>query len=105
MPGQTRRASGEASRLRRWLYIALGLVIAYVFVFGDYGLYNYLRLLRVRNRIQKEVAELQREKERLTEDLERLRRDRAYLEKIAREKYRLGRPNEKIYVVRPKSQR
>ncbi len=94
------RASGSGSKLRRWLYIGLAGFLVYVFVFGDYGLYNYVRLLRMRNRIVREIDQLQREKERLTADLERLRRDRAFLEKVAREKYRLGKPNEKIYVVR-----
>ena len=99
---RTPNASGAGLRLRRWLYIGLAGFLVYVFVFGDYGLYNYVRLLRVRNRIVREIEELQRQKRQLTEDLERLRRDRAFLEKVAREKYRLGKPNEKIYVVRKK---
>ena len=99
---RTPNASGAGLRLRRWLYIGLAGFLMYVFVFGDYGLYNYVRLLRVRNRIVREIEELQRQKRQLTEDLERLRRDRAFLEKVAREKYRLGKPNEKIYVVRKK---
>ena len=90
------KASDATAGLRRWLYIGLGVFLAYVFVFGDYGLYNYVRLLRTRNKIVREIDELRREKERLTEDLERLSRDRRFLEKVAREKYRLGRPDEKI---------
>jgi cell division protein FtsB len=102
MLGKT-RASGGNPKTRRWLYIALGVGIGYVFVFGDYGLYNYFRLIRLRHRIVREIDDLRREREQLTAELERLSSDRAYLEKVAREKYRLGRPNERIYVLRKRN--
>ncbi|MDZ7374971.1 MAG: septum formation initiator family protein [candidate division KSB1 bacterium] len=96
------RASGRRGQTGRWLRFALVVLLLYIFIFGDYGVYNYFRLVRLRNRIVREIDQLRREKEELAADIERLSTDRAYLEKLAREKYHLGKPGEKIYVLRKK---
>ena len=94
-------SSGRIGKIRRWIYIFVALFLAYVFVFGDYGLYHYVQLLRRKQKIVQELRDLEQRKKELEENLKRLQNDPAFLEKVAREKYKLGKPNERIYVIKP----
>lgn len=49
--------------------------------------------------IQKKIAQLREEKEILKNEKIRIENDLGYLEKIAREKYKMVKPGEKIFKV------
>ena len=70
----------------RGVLFLIAITLLIVFVFGDHGLFQLYKLNR-------EI--LISEKNRLENDLE-------YIEKLAREKYRMALPGEKVFKVVPK---
>ncbi len=98
-------SSERIGKIRRWIYIFVAVFLAYVFVFGDYGVYHYVQLLRRKKKIVQQLRDLEERKKQLEDSLKRLQNDQSFLEKVAREKYKLGKPNERIYVIKPSRKR
>ena len=80
--------------------IAITLLI--VFVFGDHGLFQLYKLKKERAEIQKHISQLRENREVLISEKNRLENDLEYIEKLAREKYRMAKPGEKVFKVIPK---
>tara|TARA_Y100001970_G_C13597676_1_gene538639 strand:- start:165 stop:491 length:327 start_codon:yes stop_codon:yes gene_type:complete len=70
-----------------------------IFIFGDHGLLQLYKLKNEKNNIQKHITELRKERELLIIEKKRLENDLKYIEKLAREKYRMAKPDEKVYKV------
>ena len=77
--------------------ILFSLVI--VFIFGDHGVLKLYNIKNERKIIQKNIAVLRQEKENLKNEKKKLENDLGYIEKIAREKYKMVKPGEKIFKV------
>ncbi len=73
-----------------------------VFVFGDHGLLQLYKLKRERTEIQNHILKLRQNKEVLISEKNRLENDLDYIEKLAREKYRMAKPGEQVFKVIPK---
>ena len=80
--------------------IAITLLV--VFVFGDHGLFQLYKLKKERAKIQKHISQLRENREILISEKNRLENDLEYIEKLAREKYRMAKPGEKVFKVIPK---
>ena len=52
-----------------------------------------------KNKIQKHISNIRKEKEELVLEKHRLENDMEYIEKLAREKYRMAKPGEKVFKV------
>lgn len=93
----------EADNIRR-LYLILG-VLSFVtlfiifFVIGDYGLYQIYMLNRQKKQVTRHIAELKIEQDSLQEEKNRLETDLEYIEKLARERYRMAKKGEKVFRV------
>ena len=70
-----------------------------VFVFGDHGIFQLYKLKKERENIQMHITELRRNRELLTTEKNRLENDLNYIEELAREKYRMAKPGEKVFKV------
>jgi len=77
--------------------ICFSLVI--VFIFGDHGLLKLYKIKTERKIIQKKIAVLRENREKLKEEKNKIENDLSYIEKIAREKYKMVKPGEKIFKV------
>ena len=109
VPAFARGAPGvRGSPLRRrlrlsllWLGGAAVLVLSYTTLTGANGLRTYLDLRSERLRLEREVADLQRRRAEIETGLVALRdtSDTETLERIAREKYRMRRPQEKVIEI------
>ncbi len=98
------RGSPLRRRLRLsllWLGGAGVGVLLYTSLTGTNGLRTYLDLRQERLRLEREVAELQRRRAEIETGLVALRdtADTETLERIAREKYRMRRPQEKVIEI------
>ena len=61
-----------------------------------------LKLYKIKNErqlIQKKIASLREEREKLKTEKIKIENDLSYIEKIAREKYKMVKPGEKIFKV------
>ena len=77
----------------------IGALMALTFIFGDHGILQLFKLKREKTKIQDHIIELREEKEELVLEKHRLENDLDYIEKLAREKYRMAKPGEKVFKV------
>jgi len=77
--------------------ICLSLII--VFIFGDHGLIKLYKIKQKRKKIQYNITQLRQEKEKQSIKKNKIENDLDYIEKIAREKYKMVKPGEKIFKV------
>mgnify|MGYP002857707285 FL=1 len=69
-------------------------------LFNDLGLVRMFELRSKRNLIRAEIEQIKLEISEKEEEKNRLENDPDYIEKIARENYRMVKPGEKVYRVR-----
>ena len=84
--------------VRASLFLIGGLMVL-TFIFGDHGILQLYKLKKEKAKIQNHIIELREEKEELFLEKHRLENDLDYIEKLAREKYRMAKPGEKVFKV------
>ena len=77
--------------------ICMSLVI--IFIFGDHGLIKLYKIKTQRGKVQNHIAQLRQEREKRKEEKNKIENDLDYIEKIAREKYKMVKPGEKVFKV------
>jgi len=77
--------------------ICMSLII--IFIFGDHGLIKLYKIKNQRKKVQNHIAQLRQEKEKKEEEKNKIENDLDYIEKIAREKYKMVKPGEKIFKI------
>ena len=86
----------RVQRVLAWSFVP---VLVWAFVFADGGLASILsRRVRVW-KLERQVAQLERRQELLQHSIERRENDPAVLERLARERYGMARPGEKVYRI------
>ena len=85
----------------RGIIFLLCVTLLIIFIFGDHGLLQLYKLERERAKVQAQIAQLRKERERVLVEKNWLENDIQYLEKLARERYRMVKPGEKVYKVIP----
>jgi cell division protein FtsB len=78
------------------ILIFLGLIVAWL-AFGDRGFIHLYQMEKERKAYAERIRALEEENQRLLEQIERLRSDKAYIESEARKELGLLRENEVIY--------
>ena len=68
-------------------------------IFNDMGIVKWYQLRQERRHIQTEISRLILEEEDLTIELDRLENDDEYIKKIARERFHMVKPGEKVFRV------
>ena len=63
------------------------------------GIVKWYQLRKERNRIQAEIDQFIQNEAILTDELDRLKNDEEYIKKIAREKFYMVKPGEKVFRV------
>ena len=81
----------------RGVILLLGITLLIIFVFGDHGLLQLYKMKRERATVQAHIVQLRKERERVTAEKNRLENDLQYIEKLARERYRMVKPGEKVF--------
>ena len=77
--------------------ICVSLII--IFIFGDHGLIKLYKIKNQREKIQNHITQLREEREKRKNEKNKIENDLDYIEKIAREKYKMVKPGEKIFKV------
>jgi len=96
-------ASIQRSFVRGVLVLFLATLMI-IFIFGDHGLLQLHKLKRERSKIKNHISELRKDREGLIKEKYRLENDLKYIEKLAREKYRMAKPGEKVFKVIPRKE-
>ena len=68
-------------------------------VSNDLGIVRWYQLHRERNQVKIKIDQLIQEEAALTNELDRLTNDKEYIKKIARKKFHMVKPGEKVFRV------
>lgn len=78
------------------ILLSLGLILAWL-AFGDRGLIHLYQMEKERKAYAERILALEKENQRLMEQVEKLRSDKEYIESEARKELGLLKENEVIY--------
>ncbi len=96
-----RRQKAGHSRIRRWFNLLLVMVILVFLAINRRGLVKLYRLRTEQERLNGEIALLQEQTARLSQEMTSLQSDLTYIERLARDKYRMVKRGEKVFRVIP----
>lgn len=99
--GTSPQDTAPRRRMRRFLLALPVLLTAYLFLTGENGLFRILDRTRQIEAARVQIASLRAENARLAEEAALLRDDLKTIERIARERFGMVRPNESVYMVYP----
>jgi cell division protein FtsB len=85
------------------LLVVLILIAVISLILGDYGFYSYWKLRQQEKNARLEQEYLRNVEQQKAAERDRLDTDIRYIEKIAREKYRMSKKGENVYRVIDKS--
>ena len=100
---QRDRHAAESPFKRKALSLALFLILAASLLnalFGDRGLLELLKTRQELHALEQEITELNAENERLLEEVRSLKSSPLAVERLAREKLNMVRPDELILLIR-----
>ena len=66
---------------------------------NDMGIVRWYQLRNERNQVQVAIDQLIQKEAELTNELDRLTNDKEYIKKLAREKFHMVKPGEKVFRV------
>ena len=84
---------------KRLLLLLFSAFLLSLFVFNDLGLFRLYKLNSKKNEIRKEIDYLITQEIELTNEINNLSNNNEYIKNIARTKFHLVSPGEKIYKV------
>ena len=96
---KTQQLANTQKKFINGVIVLLTITFLAIFIFGDHGLFQLFKLKQEKKEIQKHITELRKERELLISEKKRLENDLNYIEKLAREKYRMAKPGERVYKV------
>ena len=77
----------------------IGIIVVTVLIFGDMGLIKYFQLKKQSEQLRTEIKLLINESKYLTDKIGKLENDMDYIERIAREEFRMAKKGEKVFRV------
>jgi len=90
---------GAPSRIKRWISVLVVFVIFLLILLNRHGFLHLYQLRTEQERLEVEIARLHERTTRLRHDMASLQSDLTYIERLAREKYRMVKRGEKIFRV------
>ena len=86
-------------RIRQITFLAVLILVATIFITGSRGTLQLYKFTRQKQDLENEIKALESEKSKLEEMKTNLENDPEYIEKIAREKYKMKKKEEKVYEI------
>ena len=102
IPGTLRyrqKTTAAKKRILRGVVLLVSIILVIIFFFGDHGIYQLIKINSERKRTQTLIAEYRLELQNLENEKQNLQHNDEYLMKLAREKYGLVKPGEKMFRV------
>lgn len=97
-PRASQKTSAEEKvRVKKIIALIVLLSLVWLFFAPGLGIVSYMKKKAELKRVENEAIHLKKANVKLQEEIDKLLTDPVYLEKLAREKYDLLKPNEKVY--------
>ncbi len=92
--------------LSPWHYLLFAgiVIVCFLFLRGNYGYIQYKQFQKQKKELIQQIGDLKKEQTELEKEIEDLLHNYRYIEKIVREKYKMGKNGEKIYFMIPPSE-
>ena len=87
----------QQNRLLKIILLLVCVAVAWLLFSPSTGIYGLLKLRNKAAVLEQQTIELTRANEELRKEIDRLKNDPDYLEKIAREKYGMLKKNEQVF--------
>lgn len=98
---ELRRQVLSEIRKRRLIFstfaVLTSIYIIFIFVFGESGLIKYIEMKGKKVRLEREIKDIEITNEALRRELQLLKENPFYIEKYAREEFRMAKPDEYIF--------
>ena len=99
-PRAARQQMAETQRqFVRGVLFLIGVTLLIIFIFGDHGLFQLYKLKQERKQVQIHIAQLRENREKFIAEKNRLENDLDYIEKLARERFKMAKAGEKVFKV------
>ncbi len=89
----------QKKRIKLFIIIAFVSLIALFFFIGDRGTYKLFTFYNQKQDLVNEIEQVETEKSKLDTIQAKLKSDPEYIEKVAREKYKMKKKGERVYQV------
>ena len=86
-------------RFKQLVILSFFLLLLLFLGTGSRGTFNLWQISREVNTLKEDIKTLEEEKKELEEIKDKIENDSTYLEKIAREKYKMKKKGEKVYEI------
>ena len=83
-----------------YVLTVIATVFIMVLVLNDFGLITYFKLKNRHKILDEELQQLLVQQNNLRSEINKLQTDQEYIEKIAREKFMMVKPGERVYRVK-----
>lgn len=88
-------------RRTQWFLVSCVCLLLLIYVmFSNYGIINTLKLQNHQKHLVTAITTEQNARDSLTKRYRLLKRDTLYIEQVAREKYGLVKPSEKVFIIK-----
>jgi len=98
-------AQYEKTRVRKIVFLIVCGALLWIFFAPGLGIVSYMSKRSELKRAEAETISLQEANKELQAEIDRLLSDPVYLEQLAREKYNMLKPNERVYDFSRKSKK
>tara|TARA_B100000029_G_scaffold160017_1_gene155792 strand:+ start:90 stop:407 length:318 start_codon:yes stop_codon:yes gene_type:complete len=97
---QKRRKKSLKKHYSKFKVLGVLFIAQAVFlIFNEFGLKKWIELNKTKNNLQSEIQTLLTQQINLQDEIVKLNIDQDYIEKIAREKFMMVKPGEKVFRV------
>ena len=86
-------------RIKKIFLFFLFILFILLFITGQRGTYQLYKFSRQANELEIEIAKISEEIKRLEREKDKINNDPEYIEKIAREKYKMKKEGEQVYQI------
>ena len=96
-----RRTTRKTNPLKSKIYLILiiFLVGSFYIITHDLGLVRLIEIKQEKTRLETSINKLTKQQIKLNNEITNLKTNREYIEKIAREKFMMAKPGEKVFKV------
>ncbi len=96
---RNRNNSAGLKRLIKGVLTLGAVFLLIIFFFGDHGIYQLYKVRTEKKQIQEQINQLRERGSELKAEKLRLETDYEYIERLARERYRMAKKGEKVFKV------
>ena len=90
----------HSQKLKLSFWTLFGIIALYYLSFNDYGIVRHFRIKKELEQIQVQIEKLNNQQKDIKDTIRKLNTNYDYIEKTAREKFKLVKEGEELYIIK-----